>query len=57
MAHELTLALATPIEDLVPKMIAFNNTELLAAVEDMLSAYDGVVYDDEHISDAKQDRL
>ena len=27
MAHELTLALATPIEDLVPKMIAFNNTE------------------------------
>ncbi len=56
MAHELTLALATPIEDLVPKMIAFNNTELLAAVEEMLSAYDGVVYDDEHISDAKQDR-
>ena len=47
MAHELTLALATPIEDLVPKMIAFNNTELLAAVEEMLSAYDGVVYDDE----------
>lgn len=56
MTHELTLALATPIEDLVPKMIAFNNTELLAAVEEMLSAYDGVVYDDEHISDAKQDR-
>lgn len=56
MAHELTLALETPIEDLIPKMIAFNNTELLSAVEEMLTAYDGVVYDENSISIAKQDR-
>lgn len=55
MAHELTLALETPIEDLIPKMIAFNNTELLSAVEEMLAAYDGVVYDENSISIAKQD--
>lgn len=55
MAHELTLAIETPIEDLIPKMIAFNNTELLSAVEEMLAAYDGVVYDENSISIAKQD--
>ena len=56
MAHELTLALATPVEDLIPKMIAFNNTELLAAVEEMLTGYRGVVYDEKSIGVAKADR-
>lgn len=56
MANELTLALETPVEDLIPKMIAFNNTELLAAVEEMLTGYRGIIYDEKSIGVAKADR-
>ena len=56
MAQELTLRLSTPIERLVPAMIAFNNAELLQGVQERLVAYQGKVYDADSIADAKADR-
>lgn len=56
MAQELTLRLNTPIEELIPAMIAFNNAELLAEVKDRLATYQGRVYDETSISAAKADR-
>lgn len=56
MANELALILKTPVEELIPKMIAFNNAELLAQVEHYLTQYEGVTYDDSAIGVAKKDR-
>lgn len=56
MAQELTLRLNTPIEELIPAMIAFNNAELLAEVKDRLATYQGRTYDETSISAAKADR-
>ncbi len=56
MAHELTLVLNTPVEDLIPKMLAWNNEELLTRVEATLKQYDGITYDSSQISVAKADR-
>lgn len=56
MAQELTLRLNTPIEELIPAMIAFNNAELLAEVKDRLATYQGRIYDETSISAAKADR-
>lgn len=53
---ELTLRLNTPIEELIPAMIAFNNAELLNEVKNRLETYQGRVYDESSISDAKADR-
>ncbi len=53
MANELTLIMETPVEQLIPKMLAWNNEELLARVEATLSQYQGVVYDDSQIIEAK----
>jgi hypothetical protein len=52
----LELILKTPVEELVPKMIAFNNEELLAEVRRAISNYKGKVYDDTAIAEAKADR-
>lgn len=54
--NELTLRLATPIEKLVPAMIAFNNAELMEGVKARLAAYQGKTYDDDSITEAKEDR-
>ncbi len=56
MANELTLKLDTPIEQLIPAMIGFNNAELLKEVKARLSTYQGKIYDESSISDAKKDR-
>ena len=56
MANELTLRLATPIEKLVPAMIAFNNAELMEGVKSRLVAYQGKTYDADSIAEAKADR-
>lgn len=56
MAQELTLRLNTPIEELIPAMIAFNNAELLAEVKNRLATYQGRFYDETSISAAKADR-
>lgn len=56
MANELTLKLATPIEKLVPAMIAFNNAELMEGVRARLVAYQGKTYDADSIAEAKTDR-
>ena len=56
MANELTLRLDTPIEKLVPAMIAFNNAELMEGVKERLVAYQGKVYDADSITEAKTDR-
>ncbi|MCM1233844.1 MAG: DUF1351 domain-containing protein [Ruminococcus flavefaciens] len=54
--NELTLRLATPIEKLVPAMIAFNNAELMEGVKARLVAYQGKTYDADSIGEAKADR-
>lgn len=56
MANELTLILERPVEELIPKMLAWNNAELLARVEATLKGYEGITYDDSQIVVAKQDR-
>lgn len=56
MANELALTLSSPVEELVPKMIAWNNTELLSKVEATLVQYQGVNYDESQIATAKADR-
>ena len=56
MANELALILKSPVEELMPKMIAWNNAELLARVEATLEQYKGVTYDDSQIATAKADR-
>ncbi len=54
--NDLTLKLATPIEKLVPAMIAFNNAELMEGVKARLASYHGKTYDDNSILEAKEDR-
>ena len=54
--NELTLRLATPIEKLVPAMIAINNAELMEGVKVRLVAYQGKTYDADSIAEAKADR-
>lgn len=56
MANELALILKSPVEELIPKMISWNNAELLARVEATLEQYKGVTYDDSQIATAKADR-
>ena len=53
MANELALILKSPVEELIPKMIAWNNAELLARVEATLEQYKGVTYDDSQIATAE----
>lgn len=49
----MDLILKQPIEELTPKIIAFNNEELLKQVEIYLQKFETVKYDDNTISDAK----
>lgn len=52
----MELVLSTPIEQIAPKLIAWNNTELLAQVNKSLENYKGKVYDENSIAEAKADR-
>ena len=52
----LDVVLPTPIEELVPRMISFNNDELMEKVDDFLRKYEGRQYDDTIIDIAKEDR-
>lgn len=54
--NELTLVLETEIEKLTPKLIAFNNKELIESVVNTLQNYEGITYTDEQIGEAKKDR-
>ncbi len=56
MAQELKLIMQTPVEQLIPAMLAWNNSELLVTVEEKLKQYEGITYDDSSISLAKKDR-
>ena len=56
MSQELALIMKTPVEELIPAMLAWNNTELLEAVEQALKQYEGLEYTDEQIAAAKSDR-
>ena len=53
---QMELILSTPVEELVPKLIAWNNAELLAEVKSRLADYRGRVYDESSIVSAKADR-
>lgn len=52
----MELILSTPIEDLVPKLIAFNNKELIQQLKPQLERYKGLVYSQTEVSQAKVDR-
>ena len=56
MSQELALIMKTPVEELIPAMLAWNNTELLESVEQALRQYEGLEYTDEQIAAAKSDR-
>lgn len=54
--RDLDVVLPTPIEELVPQMIAFNNDELMEKVENYLKKYEERHYDESAIRLAKDDR-
>lgn len=56
MSNELTLVMQTPVEELVPKLLAWNNQELLTAVRERLQKYQGITYTDDQIATAKTDK-
>ena len=53
---ELALVMKTPVEQLIPAMLAWNNTELMAQVEATLKQYQGLTYTDEQMGEAKKDK-
>jgi hypothetical protein len=53
---QMELILRDNIEDFVPRMIVFNNRELMTAANNMLTEYKGLVYNETAISQAKEDR-
>lgn len=56
MSKQLTLILKTPVEQLIPEMLAWNNDELLANVEEKLLEYQDVIYNQTQIGQAKDDK-
>lgn len=52
----MELILKTPIEELVPKLIAFNNEEIIKELKPRLEEYKTVVYNEDEIGKAKEDR-
>jgi len=53
---QMQLILRSPIEELIPQMIAFNNKELMSQVNEALQKYEGIVYTDDNIALAKKDK-
>ena len=47
MNKQLTFKLEHPIEELIPAMIEFNNSELLQSAEELAAQYSGTVYTDD----------
>ena len=54
--EQLELVLKDDLETLIPAMIEWNNSELMAKVEAILPTYQNQVYTDENIAQAKEDR-
>lgn len=52
----MELILAKPVEQLVPALIEFNNKELLEDAQLKLKKYQGIIYDENSISEAKENR-
>lgn len=52
----LELVLRTPIEELIPKLIEFNNKEIINQITPQLEQYKNITYTDEQIPIAKNDR-
>lgn len=56
LSQELTVVLERPIEELIPAMLNWNNAELMAQVKTLLTQYEGIVYSEEQIGEAKKDK-
>lgn len=52
----MELILKTPIEDLIPKLIEFNNTEIISQLKPQLENYKNITYTEEQLPQAKADR-
>ena len=53
---QLTFKLEHPIEELIPAMIEFNNSELLQSAKELAAQYTNAVYTETMIPQAKEDR-
>ncbi len=56
MSQDLSLVLATPVEQLVPILIKWNNTELMEQVAAKLARFEGITYTEEQIGIAKKEK-
>lgn len=52
----MEIVLKRPIEELTPKLIEFNNEELMRQAKAYLSKYENIIYDDNSIAEAKETR-
>lgn len=50
----MDIILKTPIEELTPQLIAFNNEELIAQAKAYLEKYENMLFDDDSIAEAKE---
>lgn len=56
MTNQLTFRLNEPIEQLIPAMINFNEEELLTAATELANFYSSLVYAEDDVARAKEDR-
>ena len=52
----MELILTTPIEELTPKLIAFNSAEIISQLKPQLETYKNMTYTEDQMAAAKQDR-
>ncbi|MGN0807950.1 MAG: DUF1351 domain-containing protein [Candidatus Coproplasma sp.] len=52
----MELTLTTPIEELVPKMIGFNEEQIIGEISDKIEYYKTAVYSEDMVKQAKADR-
>lgn len=52
----MELYFSSPIEELVPKTIEWNYSEFLTEAKNAVSKYEGIIYNDTQIAEAKEDR-
>jgi hypothetical protein len=52
----MELNFLVPIEELVPNKIEWNYAEFLTEAKNLVAKYDGLIYEDNQISEAKEDR-
>lgn len=52
----MELNFSTPVEELMPKTIEWNYSEFLTEVKNVIAKYEGLIYEEKQIAEAKEDR-